>query len=576
MSDAPEKMENGLPGTQPAENTEAAAAPAEPVEPSEQPESSGEIGEAEPQPEPTPSPEQSASEGFSTIFDAPSPTKGKGPKKSPKHRMLRNVIAAIVILLVLAGAVFAIYRFVPVPEDETVSASSQSAVPLISMSTTDVARVDITNETGSYAIYPTEDETEGASTNGLVWHIENIADDYLDNYSISGLADAVASVQAMRRIGEDSDLAQYGLDQPRITATVTGKDEADSYVLYFGDDAPNGSGTYMKLGHNSQIYLATTYQRDIFNRDKTFYADVNMVNSVAQTSDNSSYFDESGQLASFDLITISGKDHAHTMEFIPNPYAESSLIPYIMRSPVTQNVMGDVFDNVFKVVSSGLTADGAFAFYPTAQQIASYGLDDPGTILRYQVGAIDLTLKIGTATEDGYYPVMVNDREIIYKVSTSAIPFVSYEAEDYFSSVLFMDDITSVRSIQFQTPESNHLYSLTHGVDENDAATLEVTCDDKTVNTSDFRNFYQYMLRCPASDFTLDPAPEGVEPSLVLTVNYLDESRPSLVLRFVKQSDRRYHLTVNGTPLGFVAVNTVDDLIGYDQDCYNGVTIPMP
>ena len=557
MSDTPEKE---------------VTAPAEKLP--EPPTSPADVQEAVPSAEPA-----AGTEGdeASTIFSAPSQSSSrKAPKKSAGNHMLRNIIAALVILVVLAGAVFAIYKFIPAPEEETASSSSDMAIPLVSMSTTDIARVDVQNETGSYSIYPTEDETEGASTEGLVWHIENIADEYLDNYTVSGLADAMASVQAMRRIGEDSDLSQYGLDNPRIAISVTGKNETDSYVLYVGDDAPNGSGTYMKLSDNSQIYLTTTYQRDIYNRDKTFYADVNMVNSISQTSDNSSYFDEEGQLATFDLITISGKDHANAMEFIPNPYAESSLIPYLMRKPVSQNVMGDVFDNVFKVVSGGLTADGAFAFYPTAEQIASYGLNDPGTVLNYKVGAVDLTLKIGAATEDGYYPILVNDREVIYKVATSALPFVSYEAEDYFSSVLFMDDITAVKSISFKTAESEHLYVFTHGVDENDAATLEVACDGKTLSTPDFRNFYQYILRCPASDFTLEPAPSGVEPALILTVNYLDEARPSLVLSFVKQSDRRYHLTVNGTPLGFVAVNTVNELIQYDQQYYAGESIPTP
>ena len=513
----------------------------------------------------------------STIFTRPSHDGGKKPVKPKGSHLVRNVVAALVALCVLTGAVFAVYWFIPKPEEEAESSSSAIAIPLVSLSTTDIARIDLQNETGSYSIYPTEAaDGVGSGTNGLTWHIDGVSDEYIDTYSLSALADNCASVKALRRIGEDADLAAYGLDSPRVSAVVTGVDEADSYTLYFGDDTPTGDGVYIMIKDNPQIYITTTYIRDIFLRDKVYYTSVNMVLSVAQTSDNSSYFDDSGTLNSFDLITISGKDHPETMEFIPNPYAETSLVPYLMRSPVTQNVMGDVFDSVFKIISSGLTADGGLAFDPSPEVLASYGLDNPGTVVTFKVGATNLTLRIGTATEDGYYPVMVNDRPVIYKLQTSMLSFVELGPEGYFSSVLFMDDIASVKSLEMKTSGSDHLYSFTHGVDQNDAATLEVACGDKAISTSDFRNFYQYVLRCPASDFTLDPAPAGVEPSLILTVRYLDDARPELVIRFVRQSDRRYHVSVNGTPLGFAAVNTVDQLIEYDADLYAGEAIPTP
>ncbi|MCI8360895.1 MAG: DUF4340 domain-containing protein [Clostridiales bacterium] len=519
---------------------------------------------------------EQAAAGDSTIFTKPDHSGKKPPKKKGSH-LVRNVVAALIALCVLAGAVLAVYMFIPKPEEEAGSSSSSMDIQLVSLSTADIARIDLQNQTGSYSIYPTEAaEGMGSGTEGLTWHMDGVTDEYIDAYALSALADGCASVQAQRRIGEDGDLAAYGLDAPRATAVVTGQNEADSYALYVGNDAPTGDGAYIRIGDDPQIYLAGTYLRDIFLRDKVYYTNVNMVQSVARTSGNSSYFDDSGNLRSFDLITISGKDHPETMEFIPNPYAETSLIPYLMRSPVTQNVMGDVFDSVFKILSTGLTADGGFAFYPTPEQLASYGLDNPGTVVNFKVGATDLILRVGTLTEDGYYPVTVNDRQVIYKLETASLSFVELDPAGYFSSVLFMDDIVSVKSLEMKTADSDHVYSFTHGVDQNDAATLEVDCGGKAIVTADFRNFYQYVLRCPASDFTLDAAPAGVEPSLVLTVRYLDDARPALEIRFVRQSDRRYHVTVNGTPLGFAAVNTVDQLIRYDADLYAGKEIPTP
>lgn len=576
MSEFPEKDIN-----QPAAPDTEAVPAEEPATPEEAAETA-EAASKEASEQPRTTADEAAASAESTIFTKPQQTgqAKKPPKKGGSH-MVRNIVAALVVLCVLAGAVLSIYIFVPAPEEETASSSSSTVIQLVSMSASDITRIDLANDSGAYAVYPTEDEgaetsTASGDTDNLTWHIEGVSDEYVDTYSVGVFADNAAGVQAMRLIGEDTDLAAYGLDTPRITVTVTAKDEADSFILYFGDDAPNGDGTYLKLSNSSQIYLASTYVRDLFNRGKTAFTNINMVLSVTQTEDNSSYFDEDGALASFDRITISGRNHAQTMEFVPNPYADTSLVPYLMTAPVTQNVMGDVFDDVFHVISNGLTADGGYAFNPTAEQLAAYGLDNPGTVISYKVGRTEMTLKIGNATEDGCYPVMVDDRPVIYKVQTSVLPFVDYGPEGYFSSVLFMDDITSVKWLEMKTPGSDHVYNFTHGTDENDAATLDVVCDDKVINTEDFRNFYQYILRCPASDFTLEPAAEGVEPALVITVHYMDDARPEFVLTFTPSSDRRYHVAVNGSPLGYAAVNTVDQLISYDQSIYAGEAIPTP
>lgn len=577
MSEFPEKDIN-----QPAAPDTEAVPAEEPATPEEAAETA-EAASKEASEQPRTTADEAAASAASTIFTKPQPVQAKKPSKKGGTHMVRNIVAALVVLCVLAGAVLSIYFLVPVPEEEdAASANSSTTIQLVSMSSSDITRIDLANDSGAYAVYPTEDESASSSSTGssdtdnLTWHIEGVSDDYIDTYSVGVFADNVAGVQAIRLIGEDTDLAAYGLDTPRITVTVTAKDEADSFVLCFGDDAPNGDGTYLKLENSSQIYLTTTYVRDLFNRDKTEFTNVNMVLSVTQTEDNSSYFDEDGALASFDRITISGRNHEQAMEFVPNPYADTSLVPYLMTAPVSQNVMGDVFDDVFHIISNGLTADGGFAFNPTAEQLASYGLDDPGTVIYFKVGSAELTLQIGNATEDGYYPVLVDDRPVIYKVATSVLPFVDYGPEGYFSSVLFMDDITSVKWLEMKTPDSDHVYNFTHGTDENDAATLDVTCDDKVINTDDFRNFYQYILRCPASDFTLEPAAQGVEPALVITVHYMDDARPELVLTFTPSSDRRYHITVNGSPLGYAAVNTVDQLISYDQSLYAGESIPTP
>lgn len=53
---------------------------------------------------------------------------------------------------------------------------------------------------------------------------------------------------------DGSKLADYGLDKPRDTVTVTYTDKTKA-IIYVGDDAPQNAGTYIKFGSNDTVYL---------------------------------------------------------------------------------------------------------------------------------------------------------------------------------------------------------------------------------------------------------------------------------------------------------------------------------
>lgn len=69
------------------------------------------------------------------------------------------------------------------------------------------------------------------------------------------IANNAASIDFTKVMTLDgSKLADYGLDKPRDTVTVTYTDKTKA-IIYVGDDAPQNAGTYIKFSDNDTVYL---------------------------------------------------------------------------------------------------------------------------------------------------------------------------------------------------------------------------------------------------------------------------------------------------------------------------------
>ncbi len=519
----------------------------------------------------------------STIFTDSPMIREKTPKDAG-HRMLKRILAMVLAICILLTAVILVIRLIPTEEetDETESTATTAYVPVVSLQESHITGFSVDGPEGSWSAYPTETTVTSTDSSGTsseststVWNLTGIEDVLIDHSSLAVTAGYTTSIQATRVL-EDSaaDLAQYGLERPALTLTVESSQEGEGYTLLFGDLAPTGDGYYACLSGSRTVYLLGTTTYENFAHPITYYGDVTMLTTVTvdEVGDDSYFTD--GALSSFDTIEISGSQYESPIVIRPNPYSDGSYIPYIMTAPVQQNVQGEAGEAVLALLSSGVLSDGVYAFYPDSAVLAQYGLDQPRMVIRYTVGSYTKTVRIADAPEDGYLAVMVDDVPMIYQMSSSQWSFLHYTQSNFYNSYIFLDDITTVSAVTVTTAAGTHTYALTHGTDENETATLEVNCDGKTLASEDFRNLYQYMIQCKASEFTTEPV--AADAALTLTIHYLDSARDDLRIEYAPYSDRRYEVTVNGVPLGYVYLNTVNNLIAYENGYYNGETVPSP
>lgn len=517
----------------------------------------------------------------STVFGE-TPVEDKR-KPAGKGRRVRNIIAAVLVLAILAGSAVAIVKFIPT-EEEAASSSSTAVsmnIPVASIAEEDITAITLQNETGSFTLRPKVEEASSTTSSGSEevtnWYVEGMSNSYINTTTSGVFADNAAAITATRLMASGvEDFSLYGLDAPVITLEVTGK-SGEGYTLYFGGDSPAADGKYARLAGSNDVYLIGSSTVGDFEVDVYYFINVAMFPAVSSEEGTAAYFDSDGALSKVDSVVISGTAYASPITITSNPYDASSYIPYIMTAPVRQNVMGDAGDALISPIKTGLTGDGAYAVEPDAATLAKYHMDTPQVVVEYSVGSYHKRLKISAVDgDDSYYAVMHDDVPVIYKVAKSTLSFAGYSQTDYYNNYILLDDISTISSVTVSTSAGTHVYNLSHSTDENENKVVTVTCDGVVRESASFQNLYQFMLSCYATEFTTEAAPAGSESALQLTFRYADAARESLQVSFAKTSDRRYHITVNGTPLGYAFSTTVESLIGYENGYYNGGTVPKP
>jgi hypothetical protein len=82
-----------------------------------------------------------------------------------------------------------------------------------------------------------------------------LSPDEVDQVRVNGAANRLGSLTASRAITNVTDLAQYGLDSPELTVTLT-ISNGQKIILYTGDETPVNENRYLRTAEDNQtVYL---------------------------------------------------------------------------------------------------------------------------------------------------------------------------------------------------------------------------------------------------------------------------------------------------------------------------------
>ncbi len=496
----------------------------------------------------------------STLFSAP---REITKKKSSKRRLTTLLIAIAVTACLGGGLLIAkltghLEKAESSTDNSTAAPSTAPADPTATLADTiasgEIKNVSVVFGETTYDLVPNKD---GALA------VAKFVDMPRNGGAVNDLVTAYASItpiQAFFEAPDDEEIAACGLDAPSLTVTVTYHDDSVHTLTLghaaFGDQA----GYYGRLDDDPTIWL--------FDIEYYESAAMNPSDFVAKTLivAPSPKSDDPVGTARLKTIALSGSNREQEvfLRYI-KPDDDKSLQmcgKYVLEKPFFRAVDNTIVDS-WDTSLTGLYATTVEAVHPTAEQLASYGLDEPHSKATLTFGVykstdlngnlldnpewyneVSYTLSLGKRTEDNaYYYAMLDGIDAVYTVSTAVVPWSEVDYDTVVNKALFLRYITDLSGVNVTVNGDAYSLGLTHSTkkDENgkETAVLTATVNKGPIDESEARGLYENLMMVKRVDVAPDDAKATGEPALTIETISL-KGEPDIKFSFYPYSDTRY------------------------------------
>ena len=462
----------------------------------------------------------------------------------------KGLIVGIIILVLLLGAYF-LLRYLNLDEEDT--AEEDAAETVFEIDADDISNIQIVSGENTFDFSHGDDK----------W---NYVEDDKFPLSESAILDKVSSltsVSSMRTIEDPDNLADFGLENPEVTATVTDTDGKET-ELALGATNDAVSGCYMSMnGDTSKIYLVDTTLKTNLEFDLSDIAEKEDIPSITGSTITSVTIHKPEGTAK--LFQDSGSETGWTFEDTDGSSvpADSSLV-----STYTGNFSALAWTDY---VTYDLNNLGAYGLEnPTVitvdyqQEEEADGSDTESSDDSAEETADDSTkddteedstvtvdkqmvMLVGSQTEDGnYYYGKLQDNSCIYTIGSSTIQnitdmkkadFLSTKVADY--SFADLDTVTFTRNGETYVASKETVES-----EDEDGETTEETkylINDKEIETTDFNSFYNLITAMTWQSQDENAQPSG-EPDL--SVDFYKEGGTNVTVDYYSY-DTNFYLVID-------------------------------
>ena len=462
----------------------------------------------------------------------------------------KGLIVGIIILVLLLGAYF-LLRYLNLDEEDT--AEEDAAETVFEIDADDISNIQIVSGENTFDFSHGDDK----------W---NYVEDDKFPLSESAILDKVSSltsVSSMRTIEDPDNLADFGLENPEVTATVTDTDGKET-ELALGATNDAVSGCYMSMnGDTSKIYLVDTTLKTNLEFDLSDIAEKEDIPSITGSTITSVTIQKPEGTAK--LFQDSGSETGWTFEDTDGSSvpADSSLV-----STYTGNFSALAWTDY---VTYDLNNLGAYGLEnPTVitvdyqQEEEADGSDTESSDDSAEETADDSTkddteedstvtvdkqmvMLVGSQTEDGnYYYGKLQDNSCIYTIGSSTIQnitdmkkadFLSTKVADY--SFADLDTVTFTRNGETYVASKETVES-----EDEDGETTEETkylINDKEIETTDFNSFYNLITAMTWQSQDENAQPSG-EPDL--SVDFYKEGGTNVTVDYYSY-DTNFYLVID-------------------------------
>ncbi len=169
---------------------------------------------------------------------------------------IRQLIAAAIVLAALTATLYWSNRRQPI--EEAAKAAASAPVKILSFQKDDISKLEIKRKSGEFLDF--------SKTGSGSWKITSPISLIGDADSISTILYAISPLETDRVIEEKAgDLKTYGLAEPAVEVSATGKDGKPQKLLV-GDDVPTGGSAYAMLAGDPRVFLISSSAKTNFDK----------------------------------------------------------------------------------------------------------------------------------------------------------------------------------------------------------------------------------------------------------------------------------------------------------------------
>ena len=396
-------------------------------------------------------------------------------------KMKRNlIILSAVLVVVIAGVVFATSYEPPAEPTATPAPTQDPALMQLSSYTTDkVVEVTVQNNIcPPYTVVKSGDK----------FIVKGMESGDFNQTTLSSLVYNAAFVTGERMIEQNpKDLSVYGLDKPQAKATAKYTD-GKSNVFLVGDMSPAGDTYYMMVEGG----------------DKVFTVWMNVGNSYLKTPDSMLNIQKI-QLTQEEIQSVTVLKKGEPVLEMTNQTHEKdvSLSPWRIIKPWKRSVDTDALNTYLQAilaVSMNSVVEG------DAKDLAKYGLDHPEYDVTISGEKKSDQLLFGKAADSYNTYVKFANSNTVYTMSTNLMDFTKTTAYKLMDKMILLVNIPSAVGVEFNGLGVSGKLNIEHKVslDTNGKEKLDgngnkvydqlFTIDGKTVEDKVARYFYQTCI----------------------------------------------------------------------------------
>lgn len=434
----------------------------------------------------------------------------------------------------------------------------------------EIQSIEVDNEFGGYRVY-----RDAADT----FQLEGFPGLSFNQELFSSLVVTAGHPTAMMRVAQDLDeagLAEYGLDHPKASWTVTGTTGV-TRTMYVGDQLLTEGGYYvMYEGRPGAVYIMSETLADTILQPA--YKLLSPLLTAGLSTNTYFFVDE--------FTVLHGEDLFVHVTRVPDDQKkkEESIVELKLTWPRPENTAnGEVYDInddlYFQILYNFMALEGeeVVAFMPTDEEIAQYGLETPAYTIMYNfhengeaTGPVyEFIIFVSERQADGSYYAVSNlyGYSTVVKVGADKLGWLERDAFAWIFPTPFFENIVDVHRITLKGEGIDVDFRLTHGTDESGNPTLDVVEVNSGVSipnaeVNNFRQYYKTMLNITNQEYV--SLTEEDKASLLA-----DEGRVQLVMTYENASGEvtefkfyQYYAASTGHISGgkiFVVVNGVGE-----------------